>query len=281
MPKIIPPWIPWCKGLSRKEEIVMIAGLTGRPRREVACIMMEFWEWADDVTEDGILSRFNFRFISDLIPGTDEDFWRAVEKTGWIVTNEQGIIISNYDVWMGANAKKRLKDARRKIKDDKDRNLFPKKNGNKNDYFRDRETERETYKGKNSLINPSCTVAENQRTEQPVLTFPTNGKPGTWDLLPSKLDEWSAAFPGLDVLAECRKALQWLRDNRRKTARGMPRFLYSWLARTNDKPKPVIPSTTDKTALAAERLRQTQEAIRALGIAGNDPGVASGELSDG
>jgi len=35
------------------------------------------------------------------------------------------------------------------------------------------------------------------------------------------------------VLAQCRKALQWLRDNadRQKTARGMTRFLNSWLSR--------------------------------------------------
>ena len=58
----------------------------------------------------------------------------------------------------------------------------------------------------------------------------------TWSLSPEKLSEWEAAYPALDVLAEIKRACQWLRDNpaKRKTAGGMPRFLGSWLARTQN-----------------------------------------------
>ncbi len=54
-----------------------------------------------------------------------------------------------------------------------------------------------------------------------------------WFLRQSKLEEWVDAYPGLDVQAEVRRALQWCRDNpeKRKTARGMSRFLGAWLAR--------------------------------------------------
>ncbi len=68
-----------------------------------------------------------------------------------------------------------------------------------------------------------------------VMEFPTNGKKKSWDLTEEFLEECKQAFPGLDVLAETRKALAWLKANRLKTAKGMPRFLNSWLSRANDR----------------------------------------------
>jgi hypothetical protein len=70
-----------------------------------------------------------------------------------------------------------------------------------------------------------------------VMVFPCVGKgPNSWGLSESKLAEYREAFPGVDVLSECRKALQWCVDNpsRRKTARGMPAFLNRWLERAQN-----------------------------------------------
>jgi hypothetical protein len=71
-----------------------------------------------------------------------------------------------------------------------------------------------------------------------VLTFPCNGPVKAWRLTASKVAEYQESFPGMDILAEARKALQWIRDNpeKRKTAKGLPRFLGSWLTRANDRP---------------------------------------------
>lgn len=73
-------------------------------------------------------------------------------------------------------------------------------------------------------------------SEPPMLTFPTNGKQKSWNLMRAKFAEYGESFPGIDVLAECRAALQWCRDNpsRRKTANGMPAFLGRWLSKAND-----------------------------------------------
>lgn len=73
-----------------------------------------------------------------------------------------------------------------------------------------------------------------------VLTFPTVGKkkePKEWHLIEAKLAEYRESFPGVDVLACCRAALQWCRDNpaRRKTARGMPAFLSRWLTQEQNR----------------------------------------------
>lgn len=78
-------------------------------------------------------------------------------------------------------------------------------------------------------------VAEQSATA--VLTFPCRGKQKFWSLSEAKLAEYRETYPGLDVLAEFRKALQWLRTNpsRKKAATTMPAFLTRWLNRACDR----------------------------------------------
>lgn len=81
----------------------------------------------------------------------------------------------------------------------------------------------------------------------PVLVYPVTasraGGETEWGLAEAKITEWRECFPGLDVLAECRKALQWVRDNptRRKTAKGMLRFLGGWLERAQNRRGGLLP----------------------------------------
>lgn len=72
--------------------------------------------------------------------------------------------------------------------------------------------------------------------ESPVLTFPCKGDADAWPLTQNKLAEYSETYAEMDCLAECKKALQWVRDNtgRQKTFGGMPKFLGSWLARAQN-----------------------------------------------
>lgn len=69
----------------------------------------------------------------------------------------------------------------------------------------------------------------------PVLRFSCLGPTPWWELTQAQLDRWRELYPGLDVLAECRKALAWTETGRRKTASGMTRFLASWLSRASDR----------------------------------------------
>lgn len=74
--------------------------------------------------------------------------------------------------------------------------------------------------------------------DDPVLVvFPVVGAPGHWDLRQSKLDEYRQTFPGIDAEAACREARQWCVDNatQRKTAKGMPKFLFGWLERRQNR----------------------------------------------
>ena len=84
-----------------------------------------------------------------------------------------------------------------------------------------------------------------------ILIFPTVGtKAQQWPLTQAHLDEWTALYPGLDVLAECRKALAWVQANdlKRKTPGGMKTFLVKWLNRSTDSPRATGPHPYSKTA---------------------------------
>jgi len=70
-----------------------------------------------------------------------------------------------------------------------------------------------------------------------LLVFPTTGSGAKeWALTSTQLDEWATAYPALDVTAEARKALAWVKANagHRKTAKGMPSFLVKWFNRAVD-----------------------------------------------
>ena len=88
-----------------------------------------------------------------------------------------------------------------------------------------------------------------------ILEFPVVGDPSrrTWPLTQAKLDEYREAYPSLDVEAEMRKALQWLRDHpqRQKTSRGIAGYLSSWLGRTADRARPEARNGTPQRALPA------------------------------
>jgi len=77
--------------------------------------------------------------------------------------------------------------------------------------------------------NVSSATVKNTVTEPAVLTFLTVGTPSEWHLTQTQIDAWSLAFPQTDVLGEARKALAWVLAKQRKTAKGMPVFLFRWL----------------------------------------------------
>jgi hypothetical protein len=78
---------------------------------------------------------------------------------------------------------------------------------------------------------PSATVPP------PALTLPCVGK-GLKDypVTEAQLAEWRAAYPGVDVAGELRRARAWLVANKtkRKTYRGVPAFLVRWLGKAQD-----------------------------------------------
>lgn len=87
------------------------------------------------------------------------------------------------------------------------------------------------------------TLTLNDRTEHPVYQ--------------EDIDEWNELYPAVDILQELRKMKGWLNANptKRKTKRGIGRFINNWLSREQDKggSKPVA---EESPAEKRERERQ-------------------------
>ena len=98
------------------------------------------------------------------------------------------------------------------------------------------------YKGATSTLNSSAHKSDPDQDLDPekkepeycadVEPFPVVGGDVTeWRLTRGTVRELLGAFPGVDVVAECRKARVWLVTNapKRKTPKGMERFLFNWI----------------------------------------------------
>jgi hypothetical protein len=103
-----------------------------------------------------------------------------------------------------------------------------------------------------------------------VVTFPVvGGKSHEWHFTQSHADELAAAFPGVGIIPEARKALAWCNANktRRKTAKGMPNFLLGWMGRAQNRsagtathPPPMSFKTAEAVAVQDSLAREIQEA---------------------
>lgn len=94
--------------------------------------------------------------------------------------------------------------------------------------------------------------------EKPFLEFPL--KDGSkYPLMPEKVEEYEKSYPGFDVRSALGKARQWCVDNpqKRKTARGMHRFLNGWLGRNNGNGRWSVQETPEQAAL---RIAKEQKA---------------------
>jgi len=90
--------------------------------------------------------------------------------------------------------------------------------------------------GNNENNGNKNTCVELVPSSPPVITLQTN----TGDEFPvtqEMHDEYSPLYPSVDVMAELRKMKAWLISNKekRKTKRGMTRFINSWLSKAQDR----------------------------------------------
>lgn len=85
------------------------------------------------------------------------------------------------------------------------------------------------------LGNTICTEPEESVSMPPVISLILNDKT-YYDVCQEDIDGWKELYPAVDVLQELRKMKGWLDSNptKRKTQRGICRFINSWLARAQD-----------------------------------------------
>ena len=71
--------------------------------------------------------------------------------------------------------------------------------------------------------------------EPAIFTLPLNDG-SSYEVTQSEIDEYSELYPAVDVAQEIRVMIGWIKANptRRKTRRGIKRFMNSWLSRAQD-----------------------------------------------
>lgn len=82
----------------------------------------------------------------------------------------------------------------------------------------------------------SSISAEPEAASAPVFALPLND--GTeYSITEKQVEEWSRLYPAVDVMQNLRGMKGWLDSNpvKRKTRRGISKFINGWLARTQDK----------------------------------------------
>lgn len=92
-------------------------------------------------------------------------------------------------------------------------------------------------KGKSIDRDTYCTEPENSvSVPAAVIELILNDK-SFYPITQKDVDEWQELYPNVNILQELRKMKGWLDSNptKRKTSRGIKRFITNWLAREQDK----------------------------------------------
>lgn len=113
-------WLKWCKGLSRKNEVLAMADTLHLSRYEVAARLVDdIWAWADENTKidpespDVTVSIPNARAAIDALTNV-AGFADAMTAVGWLAIRNGSLTFPNFARHNGRTEKDRLLDASRK-----------------------------------------------------------------------------------------------------------------------------------------------------------------------
>lgn len=221
-------WLKIRHDLREDPAVIAIAEITGLEEDHVVGKLHRIWSWADRQTIDGNAPSVTETYVDRYVNVTG--FAQAMSAAGWLEITSEGIVFPNFDEHISETAKKRALTARRAKKHRAKSNAACVTVGVTKSAPKE-EKRREESKVQTTSVSP-----EPDDTGS-VLTFPAVGKgPSVWHLTKAKLTEYAGSYPGVDVPAECRKILQWCRDNptKRKTARGYPAFINRWLSKAQN-----------------------------------------------
>ncbi len=133
---------------------------------------------------------------------------------------------------------------------------------------------------------PSKRRSKQESTGPPAdgfLEFPIVGNRNnpSWWLTNAKVAEYRENYPGVDVVLECRRALQWCRDNesKRKTAAGMAKFLNSWMTKAQNDGRTNINRSGGQAGREQTGLTASLDALSRYAAQDDQGGIQQGDGS--
>jgi len=241
-------WIKIEHALPHKPEVMQLAELLGVSNDEVVGLLVRFWSWVDQNLSPSC-PRVWGTFVSiDRIVGRAE-FARGMIQVGWLRLEDGQVEIPNYEHHLSQSAKQRGVAAKKKSRQRQNvsrskGDICPARTGTKTGPEKRREEKSNSNQcslqntGSPETPEASSGSPPEEAANDPVIgTVRCDGDPATWDLRQSDLDWLAKRFPYLDVRQTVNEALAWLEADtgRRKTARGMRRFLSGWCGRQQDR----------------------------------------------
>ena len=112
--KVAIPWIKVRGNLREQREVFVVARRLGLARDHVVGLCVRFWAWADGQTTDGTIDGIRLEDIDAIVE--HEGFAAALAEAGWLLVDERGVIIPNFDRHNGESAKKRAMKTQRQAR---------------------------------------------------------------------------------------------------------------------------------------------------------------------
>lgn len=218
-------WIKMRLDLQTHPKVVRILSATKADKFRAIGGLHAVWGVFDTHSVDGRLHGYTPDLLDHVIGWTG--FSAAMIAVGWLsFDGAETLALPEFDEHNGQSAKRRAEDQKRKRDSRKCPEFVRNVSANDEDKIRTREEKRREEK--KEVIAVAMIPLENG-SEHPVTE--------------AEIAEYRTAYPRIDVVSELRKVRAWCMANpsKRKTARGVARFLNSWLDRANkDAPPNVV-----------------------------------------
>ncbi|MBD5517201.1 MAG: hypothetical protein HDR07_01450 [Lachnospiraceae bacterium] len=169
----------------------------------------------DKLSEETLLTKREIRTAISHLKATGE----VVVKT----TNRYSIFtVKNYDLYQCDDTQRDIEATDRRHSDDILTTLIEEREERKEDL-------------RNIINDISCPEPPKAALYANGISLPLNDK-SFFEVPMDKITLWMETYPAVDVEQELRRMIAWLEANpaKRKTRRGIERFINSWLARTQD-----------------------------------------------
>ena len=247
-------WIPMRLDLCDDPAVLEMADIIDQPEEYVVGCLHKVWSWASRNCHDGTVTGVTILSLSRAVKLPTAV--AAMAKVGWLTEGkgEDGrpfIGFPKWENWLSKSAKARLQNSMNQ------RNARELKNSQASKAVKeshDSVTALSLSDRDKTVTTEQKSTEEKKREVTKVTSCPKPAKadPGPladhgftlsngnlWRPTVAKIHEWQATFPVMDLDAQLRLAGQWLKDNpaKRKTEKGMHRFLFAWLERAQNSNK--------------------------------------------
>lgn len=228
-------WFRHYAGMMRDEKLVRVAIQSKQPVERVVWVWGAILESASEVNDGG---RFDFdageaAYFLRVDESDISDILTSLDALGRI---SDGSVVKWGDRQFDSDkSKDRQKRYRERIKSSRDGGVTS-RDGEVTPQETETETETEYTSSLRSDVCPETEKSAPASSSPSVIDLPaTQGM--VVSITEADVAEWRDAFPAVDVLQQLRAMRQWLLANERnrKTARGMRKFVVSWLSRDQDR----------------------------------------------